>query len=482
MIRRVARKELTEISRDGRFLWTSLILLALLLLATWVGAMRYEEDRALRQAASQEDRQEWLSQGEKNPHTAGHYGVYAFKPATPLALFDPGINDYVGTIQYLEAHKENQASFKPAADATALLRFGDLSGAMVLQLLLPLLIVLLCFSMISGEREDGTWRQLLSVGARADELVLGKAAGVALALSVVLVPAMIVGAVVASALVEVPDPHDLSDFPGKLAMLVLGYGVFFATFVCVSLAVSIRARSSRAALTVLIAFWIVAGLLLPRVAADVSRNVFPTPSASAVAAAIDAGRDKGPHAHEPKHPNHIAFREELLRKYNVSTVEELPGSFYGFALQRDEEVGFKVFDEVYGGVRRTYEKQDRLQQAFGVLSPFIAIRALSATLSGTDVGFANDFSEAGEAYRRALVRVLNDDLIENARGMSMYEAEWGYTVGAELWNKVPVFDFDAPRLGTILSRNLLPIATLLFWFVSSVALLWRSVRTMKIDA
>lgn len=481
MIWRVARKELTEISRDGRFLWTSLILLALLLLATWVGAMRYEEDRALREAASQQDRQEWLSQGEKNPHTAGHYGVYAFKPATPLALFDPGINDYVGTIQYLEAHKENQASFKPAADATALLRFGDLSGAMVLQLLLPLLIVLLCFSLISGEREDGTLRQLLSIGARPAELVLGKATGVALALSIVLVPTLIVGVIVASAVVRTPDPHDLVDFPGKLALLVLGYGLFFATFVCVSLTVSIRARSSRTSLTVLIAFWIGAGLLLPRVAADVSRNVFPTPSASAVAAAIDAGRDRGPHAHEPKHPNHIAFRDELLRKYNVNTIEELPGSFYGFALQRDEEVGFSVFDEVYGGVRRTYKKQDQLQQAFGMLSPFIAIRALSATLSGTDVDFANDFSEAGEAYRRALVRVLNDDLIENTKDMSMYEAEWGYKVGEQLWKKVPAFDVDAPGLSIILARNLIPIVTLVFWFVFSAVLLWRSIKTIKID-
>lgn len=481
MIWRVARKELTEISRDGRFLWTCVIVIALFITAMGVGASRYENDRALRKAASQEVREQWLKQGEKGPHTAGHYGVYAFKPATPLALFDPGINDYIGTIQYLEAHKENQASYKPAADATALQRFGDLSGAMVLQMLLPLLIILLCFSMICGEREDGTLRQLLSIGAAPDKLVWGKATGVALALGAVLVPALVISGALAGMLLASADPHDMIDFPGKLVAITLVYAMFFATFVFISLAASIKARSSRVALTGLIGFWIVAGLLLPRVAADMGRTLYPTPSAAEVAAAIERGRNAGPHAHEPHHPNHIAFREQVLEEYQVDSIEALPVSFYGLALQADEEIGFKVFDQVYGGVRRTYEQQDRLQQMLGLVSPFIAVRALSAALSGTDVDFANDFSQAGESYRRKMVGILNDDLIHKTRGMSMYDAEWGYRAGGDLWKKVPAFDFDAPGLERILGRNIIPIIMLLFWFAGSMLMLRLAVGRMKVD-
>lgn len=481
MIWRVARKEFTEITRDGRFLWNCLIILALLVTAIGVGASRYEDDRALREAASREVREQWLKQGDKGPHTAGHYGVYAFKPATPLALFDPGINDYVGTIQYLEAHKENQASYKPAADSNALQRFGELSGAMVMQVLVPLLVILLCFSMISGEREDGTLRQLMSIGATPAALVWGKASGVGLVLGVVLLPSVIAGGVIASRLISDVDPHDMIDFPGKLVVLSLAYGLFFAAFAFVSLAVSIKARSSRAALTVLIGLWIVAGLLLPRVAADVGRTLHPTPSASEVAATIERARDAGPHAHEPNHPNHIAFRQKVLAQYGVQTIEELPVSFLGLALQADEEIGFKVFDEAYGGLRKQYKQQDTIQHLFGFVSPFISIRALSAALSGTDVDFANDFSEAGEAYRRNMVKVLNEDLIRNTKGMSMYDAEWGYKASDDLWAKVPPFDFDAPRLTTILGRNLIPISALLLWFAGSVALLRRAIKGMKVD-
>lgn len=471
MILRVARKEFTEITRDGRFVWTSLIIVALLLVSVAVGAQRYTEDRDLRLAAAAEDRELWLGQGEKGPHTAAHYGVYAFKPATPLALFDSGYNDYTGTIQYLEAHKENQASFKPAADATSLQRFGDLSGAMVLQLLVPLLVILLCFAMISGEREDGTLRQLLSIGVPRHKIVWGKALGAIFAIAVVLVPAVVVAGILAGIVSNTADEHEMAQFPAKLAVMALCYAVFFVIFVCLSLTVSILSKSSGAALTMLISAWIVMGLLVPRVAVDVSKALYNTPSAFEVAKAVEKGRDKGPHAHEPNHPNHIAFRDALLKQYNVTRVEDLPVNFIGAALQADEELGFKVFDENFGALRRTFEKQDKVHQWFSILSPFVAIKTVSAGLSGTDVAFANDFSEAGEAYRRNMVRILNEDIIKNAAGMTNYSAEWGYRANESLWKQVPAFDFDPPPLATILERNALALVILLGWLAGSIVLL-----------
>jgi ABC-2 type transport system permease protein len=482
MIWHIARKEFTEITRDGRFLWTSMIIVVLLLVSFAVGAQRYTEDRNLRIAASSEGRQQWLSQGNKGPHTAAHYGVYAFKPATPLALFDAGYNDYTGTIQYLEAHKENVASYIPAADSTALGRFGDLSGAMVLQMLVPLLIILLCFAMVSGEREDGTWRQLLSMGVTRGTLIAGKASGVALAIGMVVVPALILGGIVAAFFTGANDPHDMIDFPGKIAALVISYGAFFAIFVCLALTVSIIARSSGASLTALIGFWIVAGLLIPRLSTDLGKRAFPTASAFQVAAEIEAGRDKGPHAHEPNHANYIAFKDKTLKQYKVSRIEDLPFNFIGMALQADEENGYKVFDQTLGKVRQSYDMQDRVQQAFSILSPFVAIKALSAALSGTDVAFSNDFSQAGESYRRNMVRVLNDDLMKHAKGMSNYSAEWGYKANKDLWNKIPPFDFDAPPLTTILARSYVSIIILALWLIGSIALLLAVVKRARIDA
>lgn len=481
MIWHVARKELTEITRDGRFLWSAFIIIVLLLTSLGVAASRYGQDRALREAATREVRSQWLNQGVKGPHSAAHYGVYAFKPSTPLALFDPGLNDYTGTVTMLEAHKENQPSYKPAQDATSLQRFGDLSGAMILQLLIPLLIILLCFGMISGEREEGTLRQLLSVGAKRSDLVWGKATGVAVTLGLVLVPSVLVGAILSGLIVGESDPHDMIDFPAKVAVLAGSYLAYLAIFVVVSLTVSIMAKSSRTALTILLGFWILNGLLLPRAAADVSRQLYPTPSALELSQAIRIGRDRGPHPHEPNHPNHIAFREKLLATYKVERIEDLPYGFFGLALEADETHGFKVFDRHVGELNRRYAMQNRFQQTIGVLSPFIAVRSLSSALAGTDVDFANQFAAAGEAYRRNLVKVTNDDLKRNTVGWTTFDAEWRYKAGDDVWKRVPAFDFDAPPLGEILARNWLPIAVLAAWLFAGVVALLSVSRRMKID-
>lgn len=480
MILRIARKELVEIVRDGRFLACAAILLVLLVAALAMGAQRHAEDERSRAEASAETRTQWLSQGEKGPHAAAHYGVHAFKPASPLALFDPGYNDYTGTIQYLEAHKENLATFRPAADATALQRFGDLSGAMLLQLLVPLLVILMGFAMFTGEREDGTLRQLLAMGVPGRTLMLGKALGVALALAAVLVPAFAIGIGLAFFIGSTGDPHDAVGIPAVL-LLVAGYVAFLAIFLCLSLAASLLARSSASALTLLVGFWIVASLLVPHLAVDVSRRIAPVPSSFAVTARIEEGRARGPRAHEPNHPNHIAFRDEMLKTYGVSRIEDLPFSFAGLALQRDEENGFRVFDAAYGEVRAAYARQDAVQQTFAWLSPVMAIRTLSAALSGTDVPFATDFSRAAEAYRREMVRVMNDDLMRNAAGMSTYQAEWGYRADEKLWNRLQPFDFEPPAFATVVARNLSSIATLVVWLIASVALLVVAARRIRVD-
>jgi ABC-2 type transport system permease protein len=481
MIWHVARKEFIEITRDGRFLWTGAIIVVLLLAALGIGAQRYVEDRNLRTVAAAEVREQWLNQGEKTPHSAAHYGVYAFKPATPLALFDPGYNDYTGAIQYLEAHKENQAGFRPAADATAMQRFGNLSGAMVLQLLVPLLIILLCFGLISGEREDGTLRQLLSIGVPRRTLVWGKAIGAAIALGLVLIPGLLLGGVLAGTLTGVNEPHEMLQFPAKLLVLGLCYLMFFAVFVAVSIAVSITSRSSGGALTTLIGFWILAGLLIPRIGADVSKAVYKTPSAFQVAAAIDKDRDKGVHVHEPHHPNYLAFRDRTLKKYGVERVEDLPVSFYGIALKEDEEWGYKVADHHYGSIRRLFEKQDRVHQLFSLLSPFLAIKKLSAGLSGTDVAFANDFSQAAEGYRRKMMSIINDDVIANDTGTSIYASELGYRSDKSLWEKVPPLEVDMPTLATILQRNTVSLLVLLGWLIGSFTLLNLLAKRAKVD-
>jgi ABC-2 type transport system permease protein len=152
--------------RDGRFRVLGAIVLAISLVSLAAGWKHYRDVQQQHAQAQAATRAQWLNQTAKNPHSAAHYGVYAFKPKTRLSMIDTGVDPYVGVAAWLEAHKQNEFKYRPAQDRTAVQRFGELTAAEGFLFLLPLFIVLVTFNALSGEREQGTLRQLLSLGVK----------------------------------------------------------------------------------------------------------------------------------------------------------------------------------------------------------------------------------------------------------------------------------------------------------------------------
>jgi ABC-2 type transport system permease protein len=469
MIARIARKEFTEMLRDGRFRWVSAVVLALLSLALLMGWRHQSEVSEQHELARKGARAHWVGQGEKNPHSAAHYGTYAFKPAMALSAIDPGVDPYVGVSAWLEAHRQNQFEFRPAQDATAVQRFGELTAATVLQLLIPLLVILLAFSAFAGERESGTLRQLLSLGVEPEKLAAGKALGIAGSLGVVLVPAAAVGVL---AMVLSSNATVVSADAPRLGLMVLAYVLYFAVFAGVSLAVSAKAPSSRVALVGLLGFWIVNGLVAPRAATDVARAMHPSPSAFEFTHGIQEALANGLDGRKPYDERHKAFEKEVLARYNVARVEDLPVNFAGLSLQKSEEWGNEVFDRFYGSLHRTFENQCQIREASALIAPLLAVQSLSMGLAGTDFAQHRDFADSAERYRRALVEKMNLDMAENAG-----ELDYGYMAGPELWASVPDFHYQAPSISWVLSNHRTSVVILILWVGAAAgAVLWAARR------
>lgn len=468
MISRIARKELVEMLRDGRFrVLAAAVLVASL--ASFAAGWRQYTDLAAQHATAQEaTRAQWLAQPRKNPHAAAHYGVYAFKPKSALAMVDTGIDPYVGVATWLEAHKQNEFKYRPAQDRTALQRFGDMTGAEVLQVILPLFIVLMAFSAFAGEREQGTLRQLLSLGVRPTHLALGKAAGVGAALALVLVPATALGV---AAFTLSSQGSLMADDPSRGVALGLVHLVYYAATIAFALAVSARARSSRLALVVLLSLWFANSLVAPRVAADLAAWLHPTPSAVEFQKALE--QELGD---EAAMQERLARRSaELLRRYKVDSVDALPIAWSGISLQEGEEHGNEVFDKHFGRLFDQYARQNDVVQRGGVVAPMLALRAASMGLAGTDFAHHRDFVAAAEAYRRNMQRVLNGDITANQRKGQVYLA------GRELWEKVPPLDYEAPSLGWALQAVRPSLLIMLAWCVAAAAWLVRATRRLAAD-
>ena len=457
MIGVVARKELRATLREGRVLAGACVLLVLGAIAFTSGAVRYaalSRERAAAQALVQE---QWNAQGEKNPHSAAHYGLYAFRPALPLSFFDPGVVPFEGVSIWLEAHKRNFATGRPADDMTDLARFGELSIAFVLQALVPLALILIGYPAFSQEREAGTLRQVLSSGISPLQLFAGKFLGLSAAFSMLIAPLLllcIVALVVATGTLWLREA----------AVLLAVYAIYSAMILALTLIVSARVASSRNALLILLGFWAITTFVLPRIAADAGRLGSPTRAAAELLRDIEADLATGLGGVSPA--SLVAKRREaLLKLYEVQREEDLPVNFQGIVFGIQDDLGNAVYDKHFGSLERAVDAQVDVYEAMSLLSPRMAVSLLSQEVSGTSLANQRHFERGAETFRRRLMERLNQDITLNSRaGATDYQA------GPDLWRQTGGYVYAPEPLAAALARSGGVLTVLMLWAVGLAAL------------
>ncbi|MEO1081070.1 MAG: DUF3526 domain-containing protein [Pseudomonadota bacterium] len=435
----IAVNELRGFSRNGVFVALAVAMLALSIAAAALSIQRMATFERERAAAEQTDREVFLNQGERNPHSAAHFSRYAFKPIPALASFDPGITDYAGIALWMEAHYQNPAVFRRAEDLGDAGRFADLSPAWILQYAAPLFLFLILFAAIAGEREQGTLRQMLASGVTARNLAFGKLLGAAMGVLLIVGPALLIGLLVAGLGAGVALP----DTATRVFGLVLTYAAFLLAVGGIALGISAFAREKRTALLALVAVWAAAFVFLPRMAATLALAVHPLPDATALSEALsDASR-----TFSRDDAAQAQMEQDLLSEYGVDDLAELPFNFGGYRLQYSEEYAHPLFEAFYSDVDNVYRRQERVIALFSLLSPVLALDTLSAGLAGTDRVHHDAFRNAAEAHRREIVDLLNTDLQYNAG-----DAGFSYAADERLWSEVRDFHHQPPSFSSVSSR------------------------------
>lgn len=448
----IARKELRELVRDGRFAVAALSMLLLLTAAVAVGWQDHARSVEYRAMLQDRTRAQWEAQPARNPHGAAHFGMYAIKPAAPLSFLDRGVEPYVGTATYLEAHYQNPFRYRPAEETTGLARMGQLTAASVLQLFLPLLISVMLFSSFAGERESGTMRQLLSLGVSRMTLFAGKAAAALVTLSLVLIPATMLGA-----LALVLSSNDGAEFTrARLLLMLPGYLLYFLFFTILALTISALAATKRSALLVLLAFWVWNGFLAPVFASDLAERMNPVPGAQDFWQAVRTDIEQGLDGHAPRSQRYAAFVERTLRQYGVQRAEDLPVNIAGLAYLESEAYSDGVLDRHYSALWTILEQQAAVHRTVALTAPLLAVRAWSMSAAGTDLMHHRAFADAAEQYRRLVNRQMNENLAYKSRSNDLF-----YRAAPELWAALPVFHSQLPPVAHVARTHVWDLAVLI---------------------
>lgn len=451
MMLRLLRLELELLLTDRRVRWIAAALFALMAVTFSISLQEAVRTSSEATRTSALERQRWLDQDPKNPHSAAHYGIWAFKPASPLATLEPGIEPYVGRMIRIEAHRYNDALYRAAQDRSPLARGGSTTVADILQLIVPLAAILLSFAAFAADRERGTLRMALGNGVDPSRLLLARFGALAVVTALIIgIPSVLLGSIAIARL-----GAGEWDAWSRLSAWTLTQVVYALFFLLLGLLASLVAKSSRAALTACLLSWVVLCILAPRIAAAMIERVAPTPLYSETRARIEEQIKLYNRA-----DLHQQRQQAILAQYGVTDSKDLPIDLRGALMHDREQHDYAVFDRELGAFFARLAQQDTLQGLAGVLSPMIAAQAASAGLAGSDFRRHNDFLQGAENYRRVLSDTMNLDLVAHPT-----QGGQAYLARREVWEKVPPFVYEPAPFRQSLYETATPLALLALWLV-----------------
>lgn len=453
------------------------ILLGLsLCLATYVGWQNYKSQQNQRLHYKELIRAQWLAKPDKHPHRMAHYGYLAFREKHELSFFDFGIESFAGVSVFLEAHKQNTVNFSEAGFANGMLRFGEISVAMVLQLLAPLLIFFLGYNSISAERESGTLKILLCQRVTWKQLLWGKTLGLITLCLSIFIPLILLTVLLWASL----SNWQISlDSTLRLIILISSYAIYFFIVSAITVLVSAYNHSSKSALTTLLACWIFFMVIMPRITQTIGVKIYPSPAKIEFADAIAADIRKQGDSHNPDDAHYAAIKDSLLKTYHVTDVKKLPFNYGGYIMAEGEKISSKIYSSHQHQLNNTFEKQNSVTTLAGFFNPYLALKNISMALTASDFKTFIDFQNQAEAYRYGLAQKMNKLQIDKISNISPGETEKPLAISRSNWAQQPDFNYRFTHLATVLKNELLALTSLFCWLIVTIIMMQCTAKWVK---
>lgn len=449
-------KEIRNHLLSFRFLVVSVLLLVLVPTTVFVlgtDAVRKQEDFSRRQA----DIQAYL--GEYAHFNRLNSVIAPSQPPIPFLALVRGLSADVNAGQF-----DN--------DPLPVL-FPLIDLAFIVSILLSLAALILSYDGVSGEREDGTLKLMLSNGVSRASVLLNKLLGTAVSL---LLPFLLsLGLGVLLILLNPRLGWSGADW-AALGLILAGAVLYLLVFIGLGLLVSSRHTSSASAIMTSLFIWVLAALVVPNLSPYAASLLRPTPSRIQIGREVDRltdverdnlGRELSGRARAETVREHplLAGIEKMSETDIKSAVASDPAFAAAYKVLRDRsEAAWREANDIQGRkaqvlrseLSRKEGAQTRLALGLSMASPLAAFTYLAADLSGTGEGSARHFSRLASTWSRAYGEYMQ------AKMQAMREAD----PTRDVWNTVvdvgdmPRFSFRPEPLADRFKRALPSFAVL----------------------
>jgi len=349
--------------------------------------------------------------------------VVVYKNITPtiyrqpsvLAVFSEGLQKQLGnsaTIQYNEVPEINAAAANHYLSI-----FSVFDASLIFKIVISVLALLLAYDAISGERERGTLRLMLSNTAARYQVLLGKLLAGLLVLVVAVTIAFVLGLVILLCLPMV----DLagSDWI-RIGLMYLASLVLTATMYNLGLLFSCLAKRSAISLVLGLFLWIIFAVVIPNASVYLATQIRPVEPEDKINRQIaslrrDAQRE---------------FVTELKRSGRSymsgdEEVSDVSGGGFGHGYLRSTtethihnelincSIGVPIkikyadkYAEVEYGYLRGLFDQTRLANNISRSSPICLYENVMSALAGTDMASVQHFIDAVKTHRKDIIEYM----------------------------------------------------------------------------
>jgi ABC-type transport system involved in multi-copper enzyme maturation permease subunit len=473
MFRAVLEKELVDLLKSTKFVWSFAVCSVLIVLAFFTGARHYNSAVAAHESNLKENlralegRTDWyLPQFQ------------IFRPPQPLTVLVSGVSNDAGrTIDVRERGELNaRNSFYNEHAIYALFRFMDLE--FIFKWILPLFAMLLGYDAVNGEKERGTLRLAFSNPVPRAVFIAGKMAGSYLALVIPLLIPVLLGC-----LIWVVSGIQLSAGEWvKLGLIITGGMLYFGVFLAASLVISTLTHRSSSSFIGLLAAWVLMVAFIPAAAVMIAGRLVPVPSADEI------GLEKSRMATQLWAETRQQMADYTSKPQPGANPQDMMRDFQQFMAKSGEERQKKqdAFNERQNERRRVAElRREKQALLLARITPATSFTLLADEIAGTSVAMRDHFTTQArtfqELYARFLKEKRGDDGVASGGFRMVIRTDDGSAEAPKPINtaEIPVFQFFEPDVRGSIGRALPDIALLALWNLALVTI--ASVSFMRYD-
>lgn len=465
-VKLIARHFLKTVWKSKVIVPIYMVWLALVLYAVVTGYATYTKQNELQKNYQAKARQSWEANPDKHPHRMAHFGSFAFRIKHPLSMFDNGMESYTGNAVFLEAHKQNTANYSEASFSTGLLRFGEISQAMLLQTVLPLILFFLGFNAIAQQRENATLKILVSQGAAFKQIIWGNSLGLFVVGIVFLLP--VLAATVT--MIAVQGNAGAASFI-RLAMIGLSAIVFLWIISVLAVGVSAISRTGRGALLSLLGVWLMLAIVLPKTLQAIGSYLYPAPGKIQFQAAVEEDILKQGDSHNPDDVHFKKLKDSILLANKVDSIQQLSFNYSGFIMQEGERMSAQVYDAHLQQLHTIYDKQNGVSYNAAFINPIISFKNIAMAFSGTDFAAYRHFQQQAETYRYDLAQTMNVLQMKYISNKKLSSADKPYSIDKSHWTSFPDFKYQYQSVNAVVKQQWVALVALVVWLLMSFLLI-----------